>query len=247
MSPLIFVLAVTALAGMGGTGLGGLLAALFSRSASEKVTSFLLSFAAGVMTALVCLDLLPEALAAGGLFTAAGAVVLGCGVTAGLEGLLEQSAAAKGRPGLFLSGLIMAAAIAIHNVPEGMVIGASYALDAHTAASAGLTMAVVIGLHNIPEGMAVAAPLAGGGVSRARAVLVTVLAGAPTVLGAAAGYSIGVMGPRALALSLGFASGAMLYVVFAQLLPESTQLWCSRAPAWAVMTGLLAGLLILYA
>ena len=61
------VLIHTALAGMGGTGLWGALAALLPRHAEERLTSLLLSFAAGVMTALVCLDLLPEALEAGGL------------------------------------------------------------------------------------------------------------------------------------------------------------------------------------
>ena len=90
------------------------------------------------------------------------------------------------------------------------------------------------------------APLISGGCKKGRAVLAAILAGAPTVLGAAAGYSMGMMSPRALTLSLGFASGAMRYVVFAELLPESSALWRSRAPAWAVMAGLLAGLVILY-
>lgn len=239
------VLIHTALAGMGGTGLGGALAALLPRHAEERLTSLLLSFAAGVMTALVCLDLLPEALEAGGLVMAAGALTAGCAVTAGLEGLLGRGGTA--RQGLLLSGLITAAAIAVNNLPEGMVIGAAWALDRRTASATGLTMAVVIGLHNIPEGMAVAAPLMGGGCSRPRAVLATVLAGAPTVLGAITGYSLGAMGPRTLSLSLGFAGGAMLYVVFAQLLPESAALWRSRLPAWAALAGILTGLLILRA
>ena len=243
MSPLKDVLTITALAGMGGTGLGGALAALGPRHAEERFVSLLLSFAAGVMTALVCLDLLPEALDAGGLVLACLALSGGCAVTAGLEGLLSRRGSA--RQGLLLSGLITAAAIAVHNLPEGMVIGAAWALDRRTASAAGLTMAVVIGLHNIPEGMAVAAPLIGGGCSRRRAVLTTALAGAPTVLGAAMGYSLGTMGPRALALSLGFAGGAMLYVAFAQLLPESAALWRSRLPAWAALGGILTGLVIL--
>mgnify|MGYP006990176210 CR=1 FL=1 len=68
----------------------------------------------------------------------------------------------RGKPtgGLVLAGLVMAAAIALHNVPEGMVIGASFIGG---TVRQGWTMAAVIGLHNIPEGMAIAADAGGGG------------------------------------------------------------------------------------
>ena len=82
-------------------------------------------------------------------------------------------------------------------------------------------MAIVIGLHNIPEGMAVAVPLISGGMPKWKAVVITAITGAPTIIGALMGYYIGVLGPVALALALSFASGAMLYVVFAELIPES--------------------------
>lgn len=62
---------------------------------------------------------------------------------------------------LFIAGVVMACAIALHNMPEGMVIGASYAgnQEAGPLGGAGMIMAVIIGLHNIPEGMAVSVPL----------------------------------------------------------------------------------------
>ena len=107
-------------------------------------------------------------------------------------------------------------------------------------------MAVIIGLHNIPEGMAVAVPLISGGMPKSRAVLVTALSGFPTVLGAVLGYLVGAMGPLALALSLSFASGAMLYVVFGELLPESILMWRSKAPAAAAIIGIITGLIIIY-
>ena len=61
MDSLWLLIGITALAGMGGTGLGGLVACLFRRD-SSKTVSLLLSFAAGVMTSVVCFDLLAEAL-----------------------------------------------------------------------------------------------------------------------------------------------------------------------------------------
>ena len=129
-----------------------------------------------------------------------------------------------------------------------MVIGASFARTAKETLlnRGGLTMAIVIGLHNIPEGMAVAVPLVSGGMSKWRSVLITALTGFPTILGAIIGFTVGAMGPAALALSLSFASGAMLYVVFGELLPESILMWQSKLPAAATIAGMLTGMVIIY-
>lgn len=277
------VIGITALAGMGGTGMGGLVSCLF-RKDSSKTVSLLLSFAAGVMTSVVCFDLLTEALHPDNMNTNVWLVVMGVLVgyvviavlnawidrktdhevahidenhprTAdSLEELThanhlqEHREGRQPRSGLFLAGLVMAAAIALHNVPEGMVIGASFARTAKETLlnRGGLTMAIVIGLHNIPEGMAVAVPLISGGMPKWRSVLVTALTGSPTILGAVLGFTVGAMGPMALALSLSFASGAMLYVVFGELLPESILMWQSKLPAAATIVGMLTGLVIIY-
>ena len=235
------VLLVTAAAGIGGTGLGGTAACLFRRDSSRMV-SLLLSFAAGVMVAVVCFDLLAEA-APGRLMVSAVGILAGYGVTAGLNHALERKERQPGRSGLLLAGVVTAAAIALHNVPEGMVIGAAFAGG---EADSGWLLAVVIGLHNIPEGMAVAVPLISGGMPKPRSVLVTALTGFPTVLGAILGFTVGAMGPTALALSLSFASGAMLYVVFGELMPEAILMWRSKLPAAATVVGMLTGVIIIY-
>lgn len=110
----------------------------------------------------------------------------------------------------------------------------------------GLAAAIVIGLHNIPEGMAVSVPLAAGGMGKVKATVLTALTGAPTILGAMLGYFLGSLSPLMLALSLSFASGAMLYVVFGELLPESILMWRSKAPAFAMLAGLLVGVVVLF-
>ena len=277
------VIGITALAGMGGTGTGGLVSCLFRRD-SSKTVSLLLSFAAGVMTSVVCFDLLTEALHPDEMSNNVGLVVMGVLVGYVVIALLnawidrntnrevahidenhprtadsleelthanhlqEHREGRQPRSGLFLAGLVMAAAIALHNVPEGMVIGASFARTAQQTLlnRGGLTMAIVIGLHNIPEGMAVAVPLISGGMSKGRSVIVTALTGFPTILGALLGFTVGAMGSTALALSLSFASGAMLYVVFGELLPESILMWRSKVPAAATIIGMLTGLVIIY-
>ena len=277
------IIVITALAGMGGTGMGGLLSCLFRKDSSRTV-SLLLSFAAGVMTSVVCFDLLSEALHPEEGSGSVGLVVLGVLVGYVVIALLnawidhntnrevahidenhprtadsleelthanhlhEHRKGRQPRSGLFLAGLVMAAAIALHNVPEGMVIGASFSRTAEEMLlnRGGLTMAVVIGLHNIPEGMAVAVPLISGGMPKWRSVVITALTGFPTVLGALLGFTVGATGPTALSLSLSFASGAMLYVVFGELLPESILMWRSKLPATATIIGMLTGLVIIY-
>ena len=283
MNTIWILVGITAIAGVGGTGMGGVIACLF-RKDSDKTVSLLLSFAAGVMTSVVCFDLLTEALhpdgAETGVWPVIGGVIVGFAVIALLNALIDRSTnhevehidenhprtadsleelthanhlrehreGRQPRSGLFLAGLVMAAAIALHNVPEGMVIGASFARTADSLLSnrGGLIMALVIGLHNIPEGMAVAVPLISGGMSKGHSVGITALSGAPTILGALMGFLIGAISPTALVISLSFASGAMLYVVFGELLPESILMWKSKLPAALAVLGLLTGLIIIY-
>ena len=233
------VLLVTAAAGIGGTGLGGGAACLFRRDSSRTV-SLLLSFAAGVMVAVVCFDLLAEA-APGRMPVTTVGILAGYGVTAGMNRALERKEKQPGKSGLLLAGVVTAAAIALHNAPEGMVIGAAFAGG---EAGSGWLLAAVIGLHNIPEGMAVSVPMAAGGEQRWKAAALAALTGAPTVLGAGLGYAVGSMSPAALAVVLSAASGAMLYVVFAELLPEAVQLWRSRLPALAAVLGMIVGMVI---
>lgn len=236
--------AATGLAGIGGTGLGGGIACLLRRD-SPRMVSLLLSFAAGVMTAVVCCDLLAEAVGAGGrmgLALTAAAVLAGHGAVEGLERLLER----RGAHGLTAAGAALAAAVALHNVPEGMVIGAAFASGGREGAG-GVALAAVIALHNIPEGMAVAGPLRAGNLPRIWALAAAAATGMPTVAGAALGYQMGTLGPVGLAVTLGFASGAMLYVVFGELLPEALTLWQSRMPALAAVLGIVTGLMVVYA
>ncbi len=278
---LLNVLLITAIAGVVGTGLGGVVSSFFKRDSSH-IVSLLLSFAGGVMISIVTFDLIVEALSevraqeeSLGVFLVMGGILFGYGIVYLLNYVIDRGTnhevahidenhpktadsleelihsdhysahRAEGRK-LFLAGLIMAAAIALHNLPEGMVIGASFASGDVGAYAGGILMAIVIGLHNIPEGMAVAVPLISGGMSRPRAIAVTALSGAPTVIGALLGYSLGMLGPIALSLSLAFASGAMLYVVLGELLPESILLWRSKLPAFSVLLGILVGLGIIY-
>jgi len=268
----------TALAGVAGTGIGGLVGALLQRD-SKRTVSLLLSFAGGVMLSVVCFDLVTEAVETSvGIWIVVGAIALGVAVTYFLNYLIDRKtnpevphidanhprtaddldelihsdhleqhyARRDSKLGLFVAGIVMACAIALHNVPEGMTIGASYASNDGVMGSAALVLAILIGLHNIPEGMAVSVPLISGGMKKWKAVLITACTGIPTILGALLGFALGEIGPIGLTLSLGFASGAMLYVVFGEILPQSILMYHSKLPAFSTIVGILVGMLIIF-
>ena len=268
----------TALAGVAGTGLGGLIGAMLQKD-SNRTVSLLLSFAGGVMVSVVCFDLVTEAIETNvGVWTVVAAIAIGVAVIYFLNYLIDKKtnpevphidenhpktaddldelihsdhlnqhyARKDSKLGLFVAGLVMASAIALHNVPEGMTIGASYASNDGVMGSAALILAVLIGLHNIPEGMAVSVPLISGGMPKWKAVLITASTGIPTILGALLGYLLGEIGPMGLTMSLGFASGAMLYVVFGEILPQSILMYHSKLPAFSTIVGILAGMLIIF-
>ncbi len=279
LTDVLFTLIVTtAIAGVAGTGLGGLIGALLQKD-SNRAVSLLLSFAGGVMLSVVCFDLVTEAIETEvGILTVIAAIAAGVAVTYLLNYLIDRKtnpevghindshpktaddldelihsdhlevhyAKNDNRLSLIIAGTVMACAIALHNVPEGMTIGASYANEGGVMGSSALILAVIIGLHNIPEGMAVSVPLIGGGMNKLKAVVLTALSGAPTILGALLGYLIGDMSVLGLALSLGFASGAMLYVVFGEIIPQSILMYRSKLPAFSVIIGMFVGLFIIY-
>ena len=270
------LIVTTAIAGVVGTGLGGLIGALLQKD-SNRTVSLLLSFAGGVMLAVVCLDLIVEAIETGvGTVTVIAAIAIGVAVIYLLNWLIDRKTNPEvphideshpktaddldelihsdhfeqhrkdSKLALFVAGIVMASAIALHNVPEGMTIGASYASNDGVMGKAALVLAVLIGLHNIPEGMAVSVPLISGGMSKWKAVLVTASSGIPTIVGALLGYLLGEIGALGLALSLGFASGAMLYVVFGEILPQAILMYHSKLPAFSAITGILVGMLIIF-
>ena len=285
MDAFLTVTLMTLIAGVGGTGLGGILGALV-RTESNRIVSLFLSATSGVMISIVCFELMVESLEAaqsvfsdGAVFVVCIAVLVGMAVVFLLNWLIDKRTEGEvphtasslhpkthdnidelshidhynqhlkehaPKRELWVAGVVIACAIALHNIPEGMSIGASYNIDTEGGVSMALILAVLIGLHNIPEGMAVSVPLVAGGMKRIKAALLTAASGAPVVLGAWLGYWIGDIGAIGLAASLGFASGAMLYVVFGEIIPQAVLMYRSKVPAFFVIIGMLIGMIIIY-
>ncbi len=262
-----------AVAGIIGTLIGGIISAFLGKK--DTVVSVLFCVAAGVMLAIVCFDLIPEAYQMGGLLSLA-LSVLGGGLLVvvldeiikymtpkfekaerlraaklqaanGIETMPEEivPAVADAKPSrkreMMKAGVLMMFAIAMHNLPEGLVIGSS------EVQQKGVLMMCLIGLHNIPEGIAVAAPLIAGGMKRWKAVLITGATGVPTLIGAIIGYYIGMESKMFISVSLGVAAGAMLCIIFSDMIPEAQKMYDSKVAGYATFISVLVGAILIFA
>ena len=248
MSPVLSLILLTTLLGV-----GGLLAALF-KGASSKAEGPLVAFTAGAMLAVASLHLVPEALEnASRPLTAILLLVAGFAVTYLLNCWIDKDEhhsdhdhphqCACGHHDLRTASLELAAAVALHNMPVGMAVGAAAA--SHGMGETVIFTALTICLHNLPEGASIAAPLLSDGTRPVKAVGLAALSGLPTVLGALLGYFLGSAAPALLTVSLALAAGAMLYVIFFELIPEA--LAGKKTPAvFLMLAGLAISALILH-
>lgn len=119
--------------------------------------------------------------------------------------------------------LLLVIAVTVHNIPEGLVIGFGYgAANQKTyEINDALLLTAAISLQNIPEGMALAVPLHKSGLTKFKSFMIAQLSGLIEVIAALIGVSFVVFVKSLLPYALSFASGAMVYVVFAELLPMS--------------------------
>jgi len=208
-----------------------------NKTLSRKLLVSMLGFAAGVMIAASFFSLLlpaidmAEASGTPGWLPAVVGFLVGGAFLYLVDKLLphlhpglatDQSEGIKTH---WQRSVLLVLAITLHNFPEGLAVGVAFGAVAAGIPSANLTSAIAlaigIGLQNFPEGMAVSMPLRGEGISRRKAFmlgqasgLVEPIAG---VLGALAVLSMRSILPYA----LGFAAGAMIYVVVEELIPES--------------------------
>ncbi len=194
-------------------------AAVFLTRREHSKSGALLGFAAGVMTAASVWSLLLPSIerAEGGVLPAwlpaAAGFLIGtlflCAFDLALQRALKNGDEDR-RQNLLLFG-----AVTLHNIPEGMAVGLAFALGDMTTAAA---LALGIGIQNFPEGAAISLPMHRAGLSRPRAFAIGAASGAvEPFFGVLAALFAGIS--PLLPWLLGFAAGAMLYVVVAELIP----------------------------
>ena len=140
------------LAGVLGTGAGGILSAIF-RKEVDRYLNFCMGLSGGIMLAVVVFDLMKEAMDTSGVLYTVLFTFMGVLLTMLIKSKLDFAGEMK-------SGYLIFISILLHNLPEGLAIGSSFISEE----ALGITLAIVIGLHNIPEGLATALSLAGARV-----------------------------------------------------------------------------------
>ncbi len=219
------------------TGLGGVLIAFLPRI-SRRLYDTLLGFSAGVMLAAGSITLLWPALRHNGAITPATAgLLLGALLVYLLELAvphLEPHFAPELSGRSKRLGILMAAALTLHHIPEGLAIGIAFASEPKTV---GAIVAVAIALQNIPEGLAVAMPLRAAGFSRPRAIAWASLSGLGEPLAAALGVWFASKLNGMLPFGMALAAGAMIFVASDQLIPESHAQSQSKFPSLGLISG----------
>ena len=200
----------------------------------------MIGFAGGLMFSVVVFDLLPECIEKWNLINTIFAALLGIIIIATSDLFLSKKR--------FFSNeyskvaILTAIGLMLHNFPEGIIMGCGF----FAGSSLGFKMCILIAVHDIPEGMAVSAPMVASKVDKLKTFGYTAITALPTTIGAAIGLYIGSISEGVIGLSLGLASGIMLYVVCGKMLPQAMKLWEGIATTLAVLMGFFVGLIMCY-
>ena len=233
---------LTALGVGGATMIGSLIGFLFKK-VSQQFSDIVLSFAAGVMLAAAVLGLILPSLEYGGQY---GLVVTIAGIFAGaaclslvdkvvphLHRLMGVDTESHNNANLSKI-LLFVAAIAIHNLPEGIAAGVGFGSGDTSQA---LLIAGGIALQNIPEGMVIIGPMLAAGMSPRRTFLCAMATGLVEVVGTLLGYFAVSISAAILPFALAFAGGTMLYVISDEMIPETHAHGGERGATYALLVG----------
>lgn len=220
------------------TALGALPILLFNRL-SHKFRDMLLAFTAGIMVTACSFSLIPEALVKSNVWVVLTGLLIGTFVLDRMEKYIPHSHPERENlsymPNLDKKTFLIVSALTLHNIPEGLSVGVSYAGD---SGELGGIIAFAIGLQNAPEGLLVALYLVNQNMSKVKAFLFAALTGSIEIAAALLGYSLTNYIDDLIPYGLSFAAGAMLFIVYKELIPESHGDGNERYSTYAFIGGL---------
>jgi len=224
------------------TGLGALPFA-FVRKLSLPWQGMMTSAAAGMMLSASVFTLTGEAMKSGALWQVLAGLLAGAAFFSWTARLVHGNQWTIGTLSADESrqGILVLVAMFIHSIPEGIAVGVGYATG---ELNFGLLLATAIAVHNIPEGVAVAMPLRARGISVTKCAGYAILTSAPQPIAAVPAFLLVSVFKPLLPLGLGFAGGAMIFLVAFELLPESLDRCTREQTAWSMMLGLIGMLWI---
>jgi zinc transporter ZupT len=224
------------------TGLGAL-PFLFVRNPSAQYQGMMTAAAAGMMLSASVFTLTGEALQSGALWQVILGLLAGAAffswtarIVHNAEWRIGSLSAAESR-----QSILILVAMFIHSIPEGIAIGVGFATG---ELQFGVLLATAIAVHNVPEGLAVSMPLRARGISVPACAGYAILTSAPQPIAAVPAFLLVSVFRDLLPVGLGFAGGAMIFLVAFEMMPESLERCTRRQAAWSLMVGLTAMLWI---
>lgn len=188
--------------------------------------------------AIICFDLIPEALQLTDLTTTIIGIVLGIIAMIACDIFIKKHHNTN-KNTLLKTGIIVGIGLAIHNFPEGLAIGSGFG----ASITLGYSLAIAILLHDIPEGISMSVPMKSGGMKKSKVLLYTMLSGITTGIGAFFGAIVGSVSTNMISICLAFAAGAMIYIVSGELIPESNILYKGKLGYIGNFLGFLLGII----
>ncbi|KAM9462290.1 zinc transporter ZIP11 isoform 2-T2 [Clarias gariepinus] len=138
--------------------------------------------------------------------------------------------------------VLLILAITIHNIPEGLAVGVGFGAAGKTSSAtfeSARNLAIGIGIQNFPEGLAVSLPLRASGVSTWQAFWYGQLSGMVEPMAGLLGAVAVVLAEPLLPYALAFAAGAMVYVVFDDIIPEAQVSGNGKLASWTAILGFI--------
>ena len=215
-----------------GTSLGAICVLFLKRNFSGEVKNSLSGFAAGVMTAASVWSLIIPAIEMSADFKRLAFVPATVGVCLGVAFLLLidyvmpklQNVKERGK---FSSTTMLVFAVVLHNIPEGMAVGVAFAGlltgNAGVSISSAMMLSIGIAIQNFPVGAIISMPLAADGMKKGRACKYGILSGVVEPIAGLFTILLSRVVVPILPYLLGFAAGAMIYVVAKELIPEAAK------------------------
>ena len=237
MNELLKITLVGLFFGTFGTTIGGIIG-ISKKNVSNKMLGFILSLASGLMTSVVCFDLIPEAFEISDIKVICFGVILGLLTLIMCDIVVKNKFKFLNKSSLLKTGIIVSIGLAIHNLPEGLAIGSGF----YSSLNLGTSIAITIAMHDIPEGISMAVPLKNGGMNKKRVIILVILSGITTGVGAFIGGIVGGISKEVISICLSFAAGAMIYIVMGELIPEANKLYNGRLNYIGNIIGIIFGL-----
>ena len=228
---------------------------LLIKNISHKTNDSLLGFAAGVMMSAAFLGLLPEAFLEDNTIFMNVIAIIGVLIGAFFISIIDKFV-----PHIHIhsdgeikednpdhSGknkiLLLIIAIAIHNIPEGLATGLSFA---NGITKEGLIIALSMVIQKIPEGLIVTVPLLKSGTDKKKAFLISLVVAFMMLPGTVIGILLGTLPELLLMFFNAFTCGAIIYVVSDEIIPESHEHGFQKNATFALIIGILMVVMIGY-